>query len=143
MSSNLRSTLRSALRSALASEHAAIYLLAAFSSRTSPGALADALRESYDFHRAARDILTERLAALGDAAPPGAAPAYELPQGLGTAAGVRAAALAVEQTSTARYGDLVAATAGSDRARSIRWMAATAVRQLRFGGTPADLPGLS
>lgn len=132
-----------ALRSALAGEHAAVYLFALFDSRTAPGELADALREAYDFHRAARDLLAERLAALGDTAPPGAAPAYELPQGLGSAAGVSAAALRVERTAVATYGALVAATTGADRVRSIGWLSATAVRELRFGGEPSTLPGLA
>jgi hypothetical protein len=132
-----------ALRTALAAEHASLYLLAAFSARTSAGALADALREAYDFHRAARDTLSARLADLGDPTPVGAAPAYDLPRGIDTAAGVSAAALAVEQSATIRYGDLVAATSGADRTRSIEWLGATAVRQLGFGGAPADLPGIS
>ena len=143
MSAADTAALRASLRTALAAEHAAVYLLAVLSTRTSPGALADSLREAYDFHRAARDLLAERLAALGDTAPPGAAPAYDLPGGLDTAAGVSAAALALERTSAAGYGDLVAVTTGADRSRSIEWLSATAVRQLRFGGTPTDLPGIS
>ncbi|WP_017933977.1 DUF4439 domain-containing protein [Nocardioides sp. Iso805N] len=131
------------LRTALSGEHAAVYLFAALSTRTTPGALAGSLRGAYDFHRAARDILAERLAALGDSAPPGAAPAYDLPDGLGSAAGVSAAALAAEQSSAGGYGDLVAATTGSDRSRSIAWLSATAVRELHFGGTPSDLPGIA
>lgn len=134
--------LKTALRTALASEHAAVYLLAAFLSRTAPGVLADALRDSYDFHRAARDLLAERLAALGDTAPPGAAPAYDLPA-LGTSAAVSKAALALEQKATAGYGALVAGTTGADRTQAIGWLSATAVRQLHFGGTPSDLPGIA
>lgn len=136
-------TLIAALRTALSGEHAAVYLFAALSTRTTPSALADSLREAYDFHRAARDVLAERLAALGDSAPPGAAPAYDLPDGLGSATGVSAAALAAEQTSAAGYGDLVAVTTGSDRARTVGWLSATAVRELHFGGTPSDLPGIA
>jgi len=135
-------TLTSELRAALATEHAAVYLFAAFLSRTSPGVLADALRESYDFHRAARDLLAERLASLGDTAPPGAAPAYHLPA-LGTSAAVRSAALATERKATVGYGDLVAGTTGADREQAIAWLSATAVRQLGFGGVPSDLPGIS
>jgi len=134
--------LRSQLRTALASEHAAVYLFAAFISRTSPGSLADALRASYDFHRAARDALAERLAALGDTAPPGAAPAYDLPA-LGTSAAISAAALAVERKATVGYGDLVAGTTGTDRTQAIAWLSATAVRELPFGGAPSTLPGIS
>jgi hypothetical protein len=132
-----------ALRTALAAEHAAVYLFAAFHARTAPGALADALLASYDFHRTARDLLIERLSALGDAEPAGAAPAYDLPGGLGSAAGVSAAALTVERTAAAGYADLVAATSGDDRALAVGWLSATAVRQLRFGGAPTTLPGLS
>jgi hypothetical protein len=135
--------LRAALRSALADEHAAVYLFAALSSRTSPGALADRLHAAYDFHRAARDLLADRLAALGDSAPPGAAPAYELPEGLDSEAGVRAAALRAERAASAGYADLVAATTGPDRTRAIDWLSATAVRAVGFGGAPQDLPGIA
>lgn len=130
------------LRTALASEHAAVYLFAALHTRSPHGPLGDALRASYDFHRAARDLLAERLAALGDDAPPGAAPAYRLPADLTSDAAVAAAALAAEQAAVGAYGDLVATTTGSDRARAVAWMSATAVRLLSFGGTPSTLPGL-
>ncbi|HVX54961.1 DUF4439 domain-containing protein [Nocardioides sp.] len=133
---------QAALRAALASEHGAVYLFAALRSRTAPGALADALRTAYDFHRATRDLLADRLAELGDPAPPGAAPAYTLPGGLDTAAGVTAAALVAEQTAAIGYGDLVARTTGSDRSRAIAWLADTAVRELSFGGRPTTLPGI-
>ena len=138
----MSTSLPSQLQTALASEHAAVYLLAAFISRTSPGRLADALSESYDFHRAARDLLAERLAALGDTAPPGAAPAYDLPA-LSTSTAVSRAALALEQRAAAGYADLVAGTTGADRTQAIAWLSATAVRQLHFGAAPADLPGIS
>jgi hypothetical protein len=133
---------RPALRAALVSEHGAVYLFAALRSRTAPGSLADALHAAYDFHRAARDLLADRLAELGDPAPPGAAPAYTLPGGLDTPAGVTAAALVAEQTAAAGYGDLVARTTGADRGRAAAWLAATAVRELGFGGRPATLPGI-
>lgn len=144
------STPISALRAGLADEHAALYLLGVLASRTSSGALADALAhaladalaEAYVAHRTVRDALLERLAALGDTEPPGAAPAYDLPDGLETETGVRAAALQVEQRASAGYGDQVAATSGEDRRRAIAWLSASAVRQLSFGGSPTELPGL-
>ncbi len=136
------STPISTLRTGLVAEHAAVYLLGVLVSRTAPGALADALADSYTAHRAVRDVLIERLSALGDATPPGAAPAYDLPAGLGTDSGVRAAALAIEQRACSGYGDQVAATTGADRVAAIGWLGAAAVRQLSFGGSPAELPGL-
>jgi len=136
------STTIAALRSALVDEHAALYLLGVLASRTAPGALADALASSYAAHRAVRDALLERLSALGDTKPPGAAPAYDLPDGLGTEAGVRAAALAIEQRACSGYGEQVAATTGDDRVAAIGRLAAAAVRQLAFGGTATELPGL-
>jgi hypothetical protein len=123
-------------------EHAAVYLLGVLSSRVASGPVADALASSFIAHRDVRDELLEQLAAAGDTKPPGSAPAYDLPDGLGTEAGVRAAALVLEQRSTNRYGALVAATAGDDRTRAIGWLSAAAVRQLRFGGSPSDRPGL-
>jgi hypothetical protein len=137
------SALITALRAALSAEHAAIYVLGVLASRTSPGPLADALADSFAFHRDARDTLLARLAELGDDTPPAAAAAYDLPDGLGTEAGVRAAALALEQRATAAYGDQVAATSSADRTRAIGWLSATAVRQLRFGGAPSTYPGLA
>jgi hypothetical protein len=131
-----------ALRAALADEHAAVYLLGVLSSRVPSGPVASALAVSYTAHRDVRDALLEQLAAAGDATVPGPAPAYALPSGLGTEAGVRAAALVVEQRCTITYGALVAATTGADRTRAIGWLTAAAVRQLRFGGSPSDLPGL-
>jgi len=131
------------LRTGLEAEHAAVYVLGVLASRTSAGSLASALEESFAFHRDARDALLARLAELGDTAPPGAAPAYELPGGIGTEAGVRAAALGIEQRATAGYGDQVAASTGPDRIRAIGWLSATAVRQLSFGGSPIELPGLA
>lgn len=136
------STPISALRAGLVAEHAAVYLLGVLASRTAPGALADALAASYTAHRAVRDALIERLSALGDAKPPGAAPAYDLPAGLGSEAGVRAAALAIEQRACSGYGEQVAATVDDDRVAAIGWLSAAAVRQLAFGGSPSELPGL-
>ena len=46
MSAADTAALRASLRTALAAEHAAVYLLAVLSTRTSPGALADSLREA-------------------------------------------------------------------------------------------------
>lgn len=136
------SPLVNALRTAVADEHAALYLLGVLSTRVSPGPVADALAGSYDAHREVRDDLLERLAAAGDTNAPGPAPAYDLPDGIDTETGVRAAALVLEQRSTIGYGTLVAATTGDDRTRAIGWLSAAAVRQLRFGGSPGDLPGL-
>ena len=130
------------LRAALRAEHAAVYLLAVLASRAQSAALGAALTDAYGAHRAARDQLLARLDALGDSMPPGAAPAYDLPPGLGSDAGLRAAALVIEQRAAAGYADQVAATVGEDRARAIGWLDAAAVRQLRFGGAPAELPGL-
>ena len=136
------SRLITVLRAGLTDEHATVYLFSVLGSRVSPGSLANTLGASFQAHRDARDALIERLAALGDSAPPGAAPAYDLPDGLGTDPGVRAAALAVEQRAMAGYGQQVAATRGADRTRAIGWLGATAVRQLAYGGSPSELPGL-
>ena len=146
MSTSAEAALIAALRTGLGDEHAAVYLLGVLAGRTEAGALDAALAASFAFHRDARDALLARLAELGDTTPPGAAAAYDLPGGaaaLATAAVVRAAALGIEQRATAAYGAQVAATTGEDRVRAIGWLSATAVRQLSFGGSPAELPGLS
>lgn len=132
-----------ALQAALAGEHAAVYVfaaLAAQTSQTSQKALYDLLLATWARHRDARDVLVTEVAADGTT-PTAAAPSYRLPNAAATPVQVRRAALLTEQRATDVYGTLVARTAGGDRARAIRSMDESAVRQLRFQGSPETFPG--
>ena len=132
-----------ALLLALAAEHAALHLYGTLGARTSesgsPQLYAD-LRAGYDAHRARRDQLATRLRDRGSDPVP-AEPAYELPQGLGTSAGVVRAARDVEHGCTETYAWLVGQTSGGDRRFAIAALTSSAVRELTFRGSPEIFPG--
>ena len=133
-----------ALQTTLAGEHAAVYLYGLLGARTSrsgtPG-LYDALRAAHTHHRARRDQLIGLLADEGVSPTPPAV-AYATPPGIEHPAGIRAAALAVEQTCTTTYAALVAATVGAERGWAVTALVDASVRSLTFGGTPEPLPGV-
>jgi hypothetical protein len=136
-------TILDALQTALAAEHAAVYVLGSLGAHTSlsrtPG-LYDAVSASYDAHRARRDQLTTRVLDHGGE-PVAAEPAYTLPTGVGTPAGVTAAALDLERRCATTYAWLVAETVGADRAWAIAALTSSAVRELSFRGSPEIFPG--
>ncbi|WP_205475288.1 ferritin-like domain-containing protein [Nocardioides sp. SYSU D00038] len=132
------------LQTALAAEHAAVYLLGVLGGRTSESrepALFAAITAAHAEHRDRRDDLVAALAASGRT-PVGTEPAYAVPEGIETPAGVRAAALDLERRCTATYAAVVGGTSADDRTRAIALLQASALAELRFGGTPAVLPGL-
>ncbi len=127
----------------LAAEHAAVWLFATLGGRVSRSAapdLADALTRAHQMHRARRDQLTAELSAE-DAEPVPAEAGYVLPNEARTTVQLAAAALEVESRCTAIYSAAVARTSGAGRARAVRALVDSAVRQLTFGGVPAPLPG--
>jgi hypothetical protein len=132
-----------ALQRALAAEHAALHVYGTLGARTSesgsPQLYAD-LRAGYDTHRSRRDQLSTRLRDRG-VDPVAAEPAYELPQGLATSAGVARAALDVERGCTETYAWLVGQTSGGDRRFAIAALTSSAVRELTFRGSPEIFPG--
>lgn len=132
-----------ALQDALAAEHAAIYVTAVLGGRTSwakSPALQTALGDTYDAHVAAREELARQISASG-ADPVAPAAAYDLPGGLDTPAGLRAAALRLERECTASYLAAVPHAAGEYRRLLVGLMAAGAARELAFGGRPTAFPG--
>ncbi len=133
-----------ALQKALAGEHAAMHVfgvLGAQASNSRQPALFRLLDQSYATHRAARDELTVLVSAKG-ADPVAAEAFYDPPGAFGTAAQIRGTARTVEQRLTRVYAELVANTAGKDRQWAIGALGASALRELDFGGTPTDFPGL-
>lgn len=133
------------LQQALAGEHAATYvygLLGAQASASRQPGLFSRLDRAYQAHRAQRDELTELVTAQG-ATPVAAEPVYDPPGPVSGAKAIGATALVVERRLTRLYADLVAATAAEERRWAIAALEASALRELDFGGAPADLPGLT
>ncbi len=133
-----------ALQKALAAEHAAVDLyglLGAQASKSRQPELFDRLSAAYADHRAARDRLTELVAAAGaDPVPSGTD--YAAPGPTGTPAQIQAVARTVEQRLTRTYGELVAHTSGADRRWAISALDASALRELGVGGRPRTFPGI-
>jgi hypothetical protein len=133
-----------ALQATLAGEHAAVWVygvLGAQVSRSRQPRLFDAISTAYDVHRQRRDQLDVTISRRG-AEPVPSQVSYELPNAARTAAQLRAAALDIEQRLADVYGQLVESTTHADRRWAISALDDCAVRQLGFGGTPTDLPGM-
>jgi hypothetical protein len=133
-----------ALQATLAGEHAAVWLygvLGAQASQASQPKLFAALTNAYDVHRRRRDHLTVTISRMG-ADPVPSQVSYDLPNAARTTAQLRAAALDIEQRLADVYGQLVESTTHAERRWAIGALDDCAVRQLGFGGTPTDLPGM-
>nr|WP_246416058.1 ferritin-like domain-containing protein [Nocardioides luti] len=131
------------MQTALAAEHAAVYVYGALGGQTSQAGSPTfyaAIAAAYTEHRARRDLVTRELRDLG-ATPVAAEPAYALPTGIDTPAGVTRAALALERGCATTYAATVAGTVGPRRRWAIGALTDAAVRELAFGGRPQDLPG--
>ncbi len=132
-----------ALQHALAAEHAATYVYGALGAATSvtasPGLFAE-VSSAYSEHRGRRDVLSARLRDHG-ADPAAAEPAYVLPEPLGSASDVTAAALEVERATEATYAWVVEQTSGEDRRLAVTALTSAAVRALAFRGRPEIFPG--
>ncbi|MDP3892344.1 ferritin-like domain-containing protein, partial [Nocardioides sp.] len=132
-----------------AGEHAAVWVLGVLGARASglsdPATPGDRLREelaaSYREHRARRDHLDGVLRDLGES-PVASAPTYDEPDGIAAPAGLRAAALGVEQASATAYAHLVAHSTGPLRAWAVAALSDAATRGLVFRGTPENFPGI-
>ncbi|CAM3294914.1 DUF4439 domain-containing protein [Nocardioides dubius] len=131
------------LQPVLAGEHAAMWVLSFVGGRVSRSAspeLADAVTAAYRIHRGRRDQLTLLIRDAGEE-PVAAEVAYQAPSAQ-TSEQIRAAALAIEVSTAALYGEAIAATEGADRSWAVRALLDAAVRQLGFGGVPEATPGL-
>lgn len=134
-----------ALQTALAAEHAAVYVygvLGAQASRSATPALHAAVTEAYDAHRGRRDELTRFVLDAGGT-PVASEPTYDLPEPLGSAERVTAAALDLELAGAETYAWLVANTVGPGRRWAVQALTGTAVRVLTFRGSPEIFPGAS
>ena len=133
-----------ALQSSLRAEHAAVYVYGVLGARADAGsdaALASSVRAAYQQHMSRRGQLEQRVRRAGGT-PAVAAVGYVVPPGLGNPAGIRAAALEIEDRAAASYAQLAGSTTGSDRAWAVSALTDTAVRRLQLGGDAQDLPGL-
>jgi len=129
------------LTAALEAEHAAVYLVAALGGRASAvddDRLEHDLDAAYDAHVETRDTL---VALVGGAEVVPAEPAYALPDGISSAAGIRKAALRVEEACAAALLTAVGEVTGDDRVTLVTALGDAAVRQIGFGGPAVAFPG--
>lgn len=129
-----------ALQAALAGEHAAMYAIGVAGGHLRRAQFV-AASELLGRHRDRRDRLTELLLAA-DAEPVAAAPAYDLPSTVRTAADAAALIRVVEQRLAVVYGDLVeVADTAAIRTLAIQAVIAAASEVIQWGGAPTAFPG--
>jgi len=128
------------LQETLAAEHAAIYGYGVAGARLSDAARRDAL-SAYDTHRARRDRWREFVVA-GGGQPVAAAPAYDLPFPVRSAADAGRLAAHLETRLAVAYARLVGASTGAEREVAARSLQDAAVRAARFSGAGTAFPGL-
>jgi hypothetical protein len=104
--------------------------------------LATGLATAYTTHRGRRDQLVAMVRAAGGD-PVAADVSYELPNQSSTAAQVTAGALLTEQRCADVYAAMVGSTSRANRQWAIDALTDAAVRQLSFGGTPDEFPGVT
>lgn len=133
-----------ALQETLAAEHAAVAVLAELGGRISssqhprPAALIIA---AYDTHRGRRDHLLAEVLRRG-ATPVAPAPAYAVASTNRSPANLLGIALRTEQRCAEAYAEMVAGTAGGQRAWAVAALTDSARRALSLGGSPSPFPGL-
>lgn len=132
-----------AVQAALAVEHSAIYVLGALGGRVSSSSapsLAQALADAYADHLSAREALAAHVVAAG-IEPVAPSAVYDLPDRLGSDAGIGAAALRLERDITATYLSLTPQATGTDRTLLVQLLCRAAARQLDLGAAPTAFPG--
>lgn len=129
----------SALLDALKAEQAALYGYGVLGSRAT-GLQAKRLQASYDAHQARRDQLLVLAHVRGVTPPPGAV--FATPAGLGTPAGVQAAAAAIETSCLGVYAALVGAATGELRRLAAQALTDCAVAAAGYRAATTPLPGL-
>jgi Domain of unknown function (DUF4439) len=134
------------LQQTLAGEHAAVYVYGVLGGRAAVhGAqpLRRDLTACYQVHVTRRDDLRLQVTAAG-AVPVAAEPAYRLPPSLTTLSQIAAEAWRTEHACVGLYAALVAAAIpGVTRTWAVSALAASAVTELDFGGSPQALPGVT
>ncbi len=131
-----------ALQAVLAGEHAAVYAYGVTGAQLRGTTDEAEARSSFDLHRARRDRIASALVAL-DVEPDPPAAAYDLGARVTTPAAARALAARVEAAVIGPYADLVAVGEGSVRTSAAAWCGESAVRAVRWGGSPTPFPGLA
>jgi class 3 adenylate cyclase len=133
-----------ALQEALAGEHAAVYVYGVVGGRVSLSAepvLWQRVRSAYTVHRGRRDQLLVMVRDMGEE-PVASAVAYAVPNPAAGADELAAVGLEIERRCTAVYADVVGSTWGANRQWALEALTDSAVRQLGFGGTPDNFPGI-
>jgi hypothetical protein len=129
------------LLAALAAEEAAIYAYGIVGVHATGGAV-DEARTAEATHRARRDVLVGKLAALNASTAPQPA-AYELPFPVATAASALKLAIHVEDGVAAAWRAVLPATERTDRGEALSAMTDSAVRATRWrklaGVTPVTV----
>lgn len=131
------------LQATLAAEHAAVWVYGVLGAQTSASEEPDlhaVLTEAYTLHRSRRDELTRALRDLGQE-PVAAAASYETPTPIRSPRHRRDAAIELEDGCATTYAALVAHSIDQQRAWAIAALADAAVRRVRLGGAPEELPG--
>lgn len=133
-----------ALQETLAAEHTAVHALAVLGGRLSVAespAGAELLRSAYDVHRARRDQLRNRVAALGGT-PVTPAISYEVDARDRSPEHLLSVARVTEGRCAEVYAQQVAGTTGKDRHWAVTALTDSAVRVLTLGGEATAFPGL-
>lgn len=131
-----------ALQATLAHEHAAVFVLSTLAARTSRSAapgLYSELTAAHQEHRARRDQLTLMVTDLGQT-PAAAEAAYTVTRTV-TNAGLRSAAVELENSSSVAYATLVGRTSGEDRTWAVAALASSSAREVRLGAASTPWPG--
>lgn len=132
-----------ALTAALAAEEAAIYAYGPIGVRLRGGTEQDEARTAEATHRARRDALVLRLAAL-KVTPSAAPPGYQLPYPVTDRASALKLAVTIEEGIAATWRAALPATRDSDRGSAVDALIDAAVRATRWrriaGVTPATVP---
>lgn len=134
-----------ALQSCLAAEHAALYgygVLGGVLSREGDETEQKYAEASYAAHRTRRDVLTELINGLGEAAGP-AEPVYAPPFDVTGAASCRRLARILEHRTAAVYCFAVSQASGDVRRMLAAGLTDAAVREARWGGEVQPFPGAS
>ena len=138
-----------ALQTCLAAEHAACYgygvlggvLAGARAPAVGTGPGVPDAAAAYQAHRAARDALVNRIAAL-DADPVAAEPAYRTPFKVRSVASCRRLARLLERRCADVYGYAVAQTIDDERTFTAAQLSACVVRGITWGSPVRPFPGV-
>jgi hypothetical protein len=131
-----------ALQEVLAGEHAAVYAYGIVGARLEGSKDQKVARADYALHLSRRDHVTAVIL-QAHGVPVGPLVAYDVGGPVTSKDEARALAARVEAATAGPYGDLVAATTGSERASAVGWLVDAAVRAVHWGGHATAFPGVA